>query len=253
MRRLRIANRAARAAASAMIRATKNWLKSRLYERIGVSFNPFGVPFSLAKHLQNGRPVFLIDVGAHGGGFTRSIDRFCGVKRGLLVEAQPDRASALASLFRTDRFEVKNCAVCDRAGEIELEINEFDVTTSMLRTRREMPELGGVNVQLKTKVRCKTARLDDLVSTETFPRIDLLKLDVQGAEHLVIKGAPESLRRTNMVWTEVSFVRLYEDSSLFHEIHALLREKGFALVEFEQGFRSPTGEVLQADALFIRT
>jgi len=210
------------------------------------------VPFSLAKHLQKELPIFLIDVGGNEGEFTRSVDRFCGVNRGLIVEAQPDRASELVRLFKRPRFEVQNCAVCDLAGEIELEINEFDATTSILRTRRELPELGGVNVRLKAKVRCPTARLDDLVSTEVFHSIDLLKLDVQGAEHLVIQGSPETLRRTRMVWTEVSFVRLYEESSLFHEIHSQLREKGFALTELEPGFRSPTGEMLQADALFIR-
>ena len=235
-----------------MIAAAKQHLKRWLYGRVGICYNSFGVPFSLAKHLQKGPPVLLIDVGAHRGEFTRATDRFCGVERGLLLEAQPERAAELARLFRPERFEVRNCAVCDRAGEIELEINEFDATTSMLRTRREMAELGELNVQLKAKVRCKTARLDDLVSPATFPKIDLLKLDVQGAEHLVIKGAPETLRRTRMIWTEVSFVRLYEGSSLFHEIHAQLRESGFALAELEQGFRSPSGEVLQADALFIR-
>jgi hypothetical protein len=94
--------------------------------------------------------------------------------------------------------------------------------------------------------------LDDLVSTVRFPRIDLLKLDVQGAEHLVLAGAPETLRRTRLIWTEVSFVRLYDGSCLFHELHGQLRKSGFALAELEGGFRSPTKELLQADALFTR-
>ena len=235
-----------------MITLGNEYLKRWLYGRIGVCYNSLGVPFSLAKHLQKWSRISVIDVGAHAGEFTNALDRFCGVERGLLLEAQPGRAAELSKLFSPERFEIRQCVVCDRSGEIDLEINEFDATTSMLKIRREMAELAGLDVRPKATIRCKTARLDDLVSSVRFPRIELLKLDVQGAEHLVIEGAPKTLLRTQMIWTEVSFVQLYEQSCLFHEVHARLREKGFALAELEGGFRSPTNELLQADALFTR-
>ena len=78
-------------------------------------------------------------------------------------------------------------------------------------------------------------------------------MDVQGAEHLVIRGGRETLTRTKMVWTEISFKRLYEGACLHHEVVDLLSESGFKLYDLETGFRSPQGELLQADALFIRT
>lgn len=235
-----------------MVMVARDYLKKWLYKRIGVCFNSVGVPFSLAKRLERSSPLVLVDVGAHRGTFTSSVDRFCGVRQGLLVEAQPERARELSEAFPAPRFEVANVAACDRASQIQLEVNEFDPTTSILRMRREMPELSGLALGVKAKVPCKTARLDDLVSPKIYAQIDLLKLDVQGAEHLVLRGAESTLRRTSMVWTEVSFVPLYEGSVLFHEIHQQLRGNGFALAELEPGFRSAAGELLQGNALFLR-
>lgn len=232
----------------ALTNAAKKWL----YRRIGISFNSVGVPFALAKYLRPKSPITLVDVGAHHGHFTRSIDKLCGVKMALLIEAQPIHAKTLSSNLPAERFKVVNCAASDRPGQIDLQINNFDATTSILRTKREIKELEKIDVRLREVVKCPTAKLDDLVDEAIFPTLNLLKIDVQGAENLVLNGAQQTLARTNMVWVEVSFVRLYEQSALFHETHHHMRSKGFQLAELQDGFRGPTGELLQADALFIR-
>lgn len=235
-----------------MLHRIKNRLNRRLYRNLGISYNPYGVPFALAKHLEGKSGISFVDVGAHAGEFTRSVDSLCQVAHGLLVEVQPHRARELAAKFFPPRFEVAAIALADQPGEINLEINQFDPTTSILKTRRNMPQLAGVDVSVKEVVRCPVTTLDALVTQEKFPRIDLLKLDVQGAEHLVVRGGRESLKRTRMLWTEVSFVALYQGACLFHELHAQLAAQNFLLAELEAGFRGPDGELLQADALFLK-
>ena len=235
-----------------MLRILKNGLKQTLYRQIGISFNPHGVPFALGKHLKDRSGLFVIDVGAHQGDFTRAVVRLCGVRRGILVEPQPQHARRLRMEFKEPDFEVVEAAISDRVGMLLLEINAFDATTSILKTRREMPELAALDVRPIAKVGCRTTTLDLVFEQTKLPHVDLLKLDVQGAEHLVLHGGQKTLARTNMVWTEISFKRLYEDACLHHEIYDLLAQKGFALFELESGFRSPSGELIQADALFIR-
>jgi FkbM family methyltransferase len=235
-----------------MVRSLKNLLKGWIYRRAGVPFNPYSVPYALGKHLKLREPISLIDVGAHRGEFTRSLSAMCGITRGVLVEPQPDKAALLRRLFTAPRFQVVEAALNDRPGEVELEINAFDATTSILKTRRDLPELRGLDVSVGAKIKCRTLTLDVVYADNGFEQLDLLKLDVQGAEHLVIRGGVESLANTRMVWTEVSFESLYENSCLYHEIFDTLKAAGFGLFELEPGFRSPEGKLVQADALFIR-
>lgn len=68
----------------------------------------------------------------------------------------------------------------------------------------------------------------------------------------MIQGGEETLKMTSMIWIETSFKPLYENSSVFSQIYDLLNEKGFILMEISPGFRSPNGELLQVDLLFIK-
>ncbi|MEK6675405.1 MAG: FkbM family methyltransferase [Planctomycetota bacterium] len=58
-------------------------------------------------------------------------------------------------------------------------------------------------------------------------RIDIIKLDVQGAELKALYGASEVLQSAKLILLEVSFVKIYKDCPLFPEIDAFLTECGF--------------------------
>jgi FkbM family methyltransferase len=72
----------------------------------------------------------------------------------------------------------------------------------------------------------ETRRLDDIAETVG---LDFLKIDVQGGEMLVLRGAAERLKSALVVHTEVEFVPLYKDQPLFADIDAELRAQGFLL------------------------
>ena len=81
----------------------------------------------------------------------------------------------------------------------------------------------------------------------------LVKMDVQGFEDRVIRGAPETLARASAVISEVSFAGLYEGQPLFEDILDLMRSLHFRCGGMLGGFSDlDTGEMLEADALFIR-
>ena len=75
-----------------------------------------------------------------------------------------------------------------------------------------------------------TRRLDDI---QEVTDIDFLKLDVQGSELSVLQGAPEKLKRTLFVQTEVQFIPFYKQQPLFAELDQHLREAGFWLHRFQ--------------------
>ncbi len=212
----------------------------------------YGIPEMLLKHLPKNEPVRLVDVGAHDGDFTFGIACYCGLHTGVLVEPLPHKATALKERFRAREYHVFGCALADRAGTVDLRVNEIEATASILSIRRDLQELDGLTLGQERIVSCEQRTLDSVIAEVGLSGVDLLKLDVQGAEHLVLAGATKTLLGTRRVWTECSFKPLYAGSSTFMDLHALLTGCGFQLIELNPAFRSRSGELLQVDALFAR-
>ena len=235
-----------------MIKKIKSLIKAKVLQSVGMAYNDADVSYVLAKHLARKRDIVLVDVGAHTGDFTRSIDRLCGVRQGALFEPQPSHAEQMRRSFDAKRFEIHECVVSNFIGSKMLEINEFDATSSTLPTLRDSPDLAAINVQLQKALECKSTTLDASLDEERFNHIDLLKIDVQGAELQVIQGAKSVLARTKLAWIEISYKPLYQGACLFHEVYDAMSQHGLHLVELETGFRSPRGELVQGDALFCK-
>jgi protein O-GlcNAc transferase len=75
----------------------------------------------------------------------------------------------------------------------------------------------------------ETKRLDDLPD---LGDVDLVKIDVQGGEQAVFRGAERVLRNAVLVQTEVEFVELYEGQPLFADIDKDLRGRGYQFHTF---------------------
>jgi len=75
-----------------------------------------------------------------------------------------------------------------------------------------------------------TVRLDDVPETAG---LDLLKIDIQGAELMVFANAPQRLDEALVVHTEVEFQPLYRGQPLFGDVDAALRAHGFVLHRFD--------------------
>lgn len=88
--------------------------------------------------------------------------------------------------------------------------------------------LTGAFVVQKT-LSLQTFRLDDL---ENIPQPDFIKLDVQGGELDVLKGATELLSNTLVIESEVEFIPMYIEQPLFGDMQVFLRSHGFWLQKF---------------------
>lgn len=80
-----------------------------------------------------------------------------------------------------------------------------------------------------------------------------LKIDTQGLEHEVLKGAENSLGIINTVQLEASLLPLYEGAIGFLDVLEIMQTKGYSLIAIEPGFSDKkTGRLLQADLTFHR-
>lgn len=71
--------------------------------------------------------------------------------------------------------------------------------------------------------------LDAWCEEQGVDRVDVIKLDTQGTELAILRGAAETLGRVRAVEVEVEFNQLYEGVPLFGDVDHYLRGKGFVL------------------------
>lgn len=229
-------------------------LREKVLRHYLIASSRYGVPGGLVAALPTSGPISLVDVGASVGDFTMSIQNHFGLRRALLVEPQPARAKGLLERFAEKKIQVVDCALSDFEGHENLEVLNWDYSSSLLPLlRKESTMLGGLDLGLRERIRCRVRTLDDLLLEEDWREpVDLLKLDVQGAEMMVLRGAERSLPQVQRVFVEVSFRPIYEGSAVFADVYSFLRERGFRMLSIEDAFRGTDGELLQADVLFSR-
>jgi hypothetical protein len=81
-----------------------------------------------------------------------------------------------------------------------------------------------------------------------------MKVDVQFAEHLVVRGALRTLNdHIDIVILELTLARVHDDAKTMIEMCNWMDELGFRLFDLVGGWRVPTtGELEQIDAVFVR-
>jgi len=109
----------------------------------------------------------------------------------------------------------------------------------------------GFGVTLVSSIAVQVARLSDVLDIAELPRPILLKLDVQGAELAVLEGAADILPQICWIYTEASFVRLYEGQPLVGEIIDFLAQRAFGLRGVFNHSATPELGPAQADFLFM--
>lgn len=213
-------------------------------------------PLVLKSVLHTTGATIILDVGANLGQFGDLV--FRGGFKGTLVsfEAIPDVHSKLVEHAKRqgDSWVVAPCAALgSKRGRIEINIAGNSVSSSVLpmtRTHQDAePKSKYINKQLIDMM-----TLDEVAPTVIPPTgAILLKVDTQGYEMEVLKGATSILRRTVALQLELSLTPLYEGAPTLLEMVAFMKDQGYGLFSIIPGFRDrQSGRLLQADGYFVR-
>jgi FkbM family methyltransferase len=208
-----------------------------------------GVAATLDHDAALGREQFatVIDVGANKGQFATYVRLRWPEARLVCFEPLPGPRATLVRVTR-GRAEIHDCALGAAPGEGRMHLATRTDSSSLLAMGARQKAIYGM--EESGELRVPIERLDACVSTP-LPRPVLLKIDVQGFELEVLKGATGLLPQVDAVYVEASFVELYEGQALHEEIERFLTDAGFRL-EGRFNTHVHQGEPVQADLLFRR-
>ena len=141
------------------------------------------------------------------------------------------------------------CAVVsDRDGdEVTFNITNNTQSSSILELGEHKDLFPGIRyVDSETRT---TSTIDTIMqNTNLDGRVDFLSIDIQGAELLALRGAKETLKRTDALLLEVNESEVYEGCALVGEIDEYLSAYGIDRIETGLYKDHPWG-----DALYMRT
>ena len=186
------------------------------------------------------RPGTVIDVGV-ALGTAELYDRFPEARL-LLVEPLREYEGKLRELGG----EYVLAAAGAEAGEVEMNVHPVGALSTLLGGRR------GDDSAVERRT-VPVARVDELVRERGLPGPYVLKVDVEGHELGVVKGAAGILDETEVVLLEVSLFELVEGMPLLHDVVAAMQRRGFVAYDLYNGHLRPSdGALAQIDVAFVR-
>jgi FkbM family methyltransferase len=191
----------------------------------------------------------ILDIGADRGTFTDRTMRCFDVQRVWLVEANPDAVAALQLKYAHDpRCKVISRAIAAKRGDVRLHIAAHASSSAV---QFDVAPLSAE--QTERVVTVPALSLDDLFHEEQIEQIDLMKVDIQGAERMLIEGGQQALKRVRLIYIEFLFETESPAAALFGELHQLLTAAGFRLRMLHRFRHNADGFLQTGDALYARS
>lgn len=237
---------------------------------VSFEFKPDFKETRVAEILKD-EPLGIIDIGARGGvhPLFEPLGEFAQIlnfEPDAAECARLEQAARQHSPFANAAFE----AVALGAVEGTAELHRLAVETNdSLRPpnagvierydMQKWAEIGRQTVDLRT---LDSVLFQDRKEEPSWG--ELIKLDTQGTEAEILRGAQRTLgERTIGIVTEVSFFELYQGQALFSELERLLRSSGFAFYgllnatsrsqkRLDKRRTRGRERLMQADALFLK-
>ena len=214
-------------------------LKGHLKRRLGVP----EVSSAMERLSAQGfTPQRVFDVGAHVGDYARICrDVWPHV---TIVGFEPRQQAAAVFRSQMDENMTLYEALLGPKVRESVVLHEADTASSVLDEQVGQGHPGVLHPMLT---------VDTVVASDFSGRgPDLLKLDVQGYELEVLKGAEDTLGSVEVILAEVNLLDIHIGVPLLAELSSWLVERGFVAFDICGLTRRPLDDVLwQADMLFV--
>lgn len=200
------------------------------------------------------KPKYLCDIGAYTGKWSFVMHQMNpGLEHVVLFEPQRKFREELRALpLGNVQKVIYECGLGDE--EKSLTIKGGTSSASILDVAPAQTQFFPDSVkQDEEKIGIKV--LDDIYSRDKLPYPDVIKIDVQGYELNVLKGARQVLSKAKYLVIELSFREFYAGQPPLSEVLQFLEMNDFMMVSHGYELRSSKSplEILQMDGIFVNT
>lgn len=194
------------------------------------------------------QPETILDIGAHLGEWSRMAKSVFPQADLVMVEPQAEMKPFLDRLCaRYPDSRWFQMGLGAEAGKRVLNIQDDFAGSSFLKDQTAKP------FHLEKQREVPVSTVDLLIREHKIPLPDLVKIDVQGFELEVLKGAQECLGNTEVFIVESSLFRFYAGQPIFHEIIEFMADRNYlvyALMNLQS--RPLDGALGQVDVCFAK-
>lgn len=176
-------------------------------------------------------PRNILHVGAHR---MQELDMYlkCGAEKIHWIEANPKIVEDLLSRgYDSNTNQITCAAISDVDGKtVSFNITNNEQSSSLLELyehKKSHPD-----IYVEEEIPLTTTTLDTIIKSSILEGdIDLLVMDIQGAELLAVNGGKNVLKGTDYIMAEVNEREMYKECCLIDEFDVRLKDCGFVRLE----------------------
>jgi FkbM family methyltransferase len=199
------------------------------------------------------KPGVIFDVGANKGATYRMFRSIFPRSPIYAFEPDPRAFATLKAKAEGDaEAHLSPLAISDQIGEVEFNVMDASELNSLLPATQASEIAGTVTTREKIKVQSDT--LDAFTARAGISRVDLLKMDIQGAEIRALEGARTLLgrRAIGCLYLELSFYETYQGAPLATDVIAYLHARSYRLAcLYNLQYAEGSAVLLYCDGLFV--
>lgn len=197
----------------------------------------------------------IFDVGAHRGETARTFSEVFPEARLHCFEPFAESFSALkAQQAAYPRATLINAGLADTSGVQQFNVNVGSPTNSLLALdSRAAQTWSHSGLTPARQEACEFFALDDYMEQQGIEHIDLLKIDVQGAEYRVLQGGARALAsgRVRVLYLEIIVGPTYVGQWGLGQYLSHLESLGFRVAGLYNFAYGAQRELIQLDALCV--
>lgn len=193
-------------------------------------------------------PQVILDVGANVGFMTWQFSKI--FKNAIIYSLEPDPVAfqvLKARQGKNPRVRIFPIAASDREGILSFVQRQASCTSSLLDSAKVDEADDAKSIQVKATT------IDHFCAEQSLRHVDFLKIDTEGADLQVLRGAAGMLESgsIDVVMAEALFMPTYQGQAMFDEIAAFLRHHGFCIFNVYIGGETKHGQARFGNVIYM--